>query len=1514
MFSWDLRLLPLVLALVSICLLALKVGVRVIRVLFAGNGIWYPSLKERFRDRLHQHNAHSFIGFTLVRITSVLVLAYLSSNTAKQGCDLIAAFCIQHISGAVFLYCVPLLFLSVLWAPAAVHANLILLTTLGIYVFRNLWPLATYDQEPADTFEGRLMWIKLMLLFIVGLVIPLITPRRFVPVDNESARTSPSPEQTSSWASKLTYTYIDPIIATAYKVPHLQVDQLPPLADVNHAKYQCNTAFPYLDIYTGAKRCHLFWGLLYHFRMEYLTLSASLIAAGVTSFAAPFAIKQLLTYIETGGENASVKPWFWILLLLLGPLTNSIFQHWDGYLQNIILVRIQALLTQLVFNHSLRIRLKADIPTNVPDRSNLNAATQTAVQAVSTDILEPDVDISHPAAETIISSNTLEEVISETNDSGEGTSQSALSSRDKDSEVSKSKGAENLTGKINNLVTSDISSVGQGDDFVSLFFYMPLQIGLSIFFLYKILGWSALVGLLTLIGVSPIPGWIAKRNQDLEKVKMQKTDARVQIISEIISVIRMVKLFGWEEKTLKMVNEKREDELKYLLKTKIFRLLIHALSGFVPTLAMLFTYATYTVIMKQDLTASKIFSSMAVFTIMRNQLNSVSYKLNVFISAKVALDRINQFLQEAETLDRYANGQDDIGPFSLPTNSNEATSDTIGFCKAAFSWSTPTVAGEPTPDRHYTLKISDELSFKPGCINMIVGPTGSGKTSILMALLGEMHFMPLGPDSWYHLPCREGVAYAAQESWVQNATIRENILFGSIYDETRYRAVIQQCALERDLELFEAGDQTEARVTLARAIYSSAQIILLDDVLAALDAHTSSWIVNKCLRGDLTHNVALVGPIASFVVSVGNDGTIKAQGTEVTTVVDQDAQLNLQKQQNEQFLDQDRKSEEQPAHAQSGKLVLAEEIIEGRVSWKTLNLLISALGGKHPIMFFSLLLLGLTGSRLAYIAETWFLGVWGAQYEIHAPSEVSLSFYVGIFASIIFAAIIFDTVVNVVFFARTIVAARVIHSQLADSVFKATFRWLDETPTARVIARCTQDVRTVDGPLAHSMCFAMDQFLEVAIRLAVIMLVSPLFVIPGAVVGFFGAIVGILYLKAQLSMKREMSNSRSPILAHVNASVHGLVSVRAYGAQNMFKEELIRHIDHYSRISRMSGDLNRWVGLRTDFLGAIFTALLAFYQVYLQDISASNTGFSLNMAVSFCISIFWSIQLYNDFEVESNSLERIQSYLEIEHEPKSADAGKPPAYWPGSGDLVVQNLSARYSQSGPNVLHDLSFRIRSGERVGIVGRTGSGKSSLALSLLRCIVTEGNIIYDGIDTETFNLDALRSSITIIPQVPELMSGTLRQNLDPFDQYDDASLNDALKSAGLFSLQEGMDGNRLVLDSPISAGGNNLSVGQRQIIALARAMMRGSKLLIFDEATSAIDYQTDAVIQETLRTRLSPDTTVLTIAHRLQTVMDADKIMVLDNGRIVEFDSPRVLLQKDNGAFRLLVEESGTAVPS
>jgi len=344
----------------------------------------------------------------------------------------------------------------------------------------------------------------------------------------------------------------------------------------------------------------------------------------------------------------------------------------------------------------------------------------------------------------------------------------------------------------------------------------------------------------------------------------------------------------------------------------------------------------------------------------------------------------------------------------------------------------------------------------------------------------------------------------------------------------------------------------------------------------------------------------------------------------------------------------------------------------------------------------------------------------------------------------------------------------------------------------------------------------------------------------------------------------------------------------------------------------LNWDLNRWITLRVDALGNLFSCCLGAYFVYnsgSDQMTASNSGFELSLAVYFGNLVLGWVRMANLFETQGNSIERLHQYMVIEQEAKNTAQGRPAAYWPSSGSLRVEKLSARYSPDGPRVLHDMSFEIKSGERVGIVGRTGSGKSSLTLALLRCIFTEGNVYYDGLLTSSINLDDLRSHITIIPQVPELLSGSLRQNLDPFEQYDDATLNSALRSAGLFSLQTEDEDSQINLDSAISRGGGNLSVGQRQIIALARAMVRESKLLVLDEATSAIDHKTDAIIQESLRNELKEDVTVLTVAHRLQTIMDSDKIMVLDAGRIVEFDSPKTLLSKPSGLLRSLVEESG-----
>ncbi|KAI0758152.1 P-loop containing nucleoside triphosphate hydrolase protein [Fomes fomentarius] len=415
-------------------------------------------------------------------------------------------------------------------------------------------------------------------------------------------------------------------------------------------------------------------------------------------------------------------------------------------------------------------------------------------------------------------------------------------------------------------------------------------------------------------------------------------------------------------------------------------------------------------------------------------------------------------------------------------------------------------------------------------------------------------------------------------------------------------------------------------------------------------------------------------------------------------------------------------------------------------------------------------------------------------------------------------------------------------------------------------------------------------------------------------------------MKAQMPVKREQSKARAPILGHLGTTLSGLVSIRAYGAQERFIEESFRKIDNYSRTAIVFFDLNRWVGLRIEALSASISALLAVYLVYGRHSQAATTGFALNMAVGFNGMVLWWIRAFNDTEVCSNSLERVEQYLNIEHEPKPIPSGVPPAYWPASGSLRVEELSAQYSPDGPRVLRNINFEVKAGEHVGIVGRTGSGKSSLALALLRLIPTEGHVYYDGIPTDSLNLDALRSSITIIPQIPELLSGTLRQNLDPFDEFNDAEMHDALRAAGLFSLSESrppsesasaseIDGqtnaSRITLDSQIGPGGSNLSVGQRQILALARAILRQSKLLILDEATSAIDFETDAVIQRSLREAVGKDVTVLTIAHRLQTIVDADKVLVLDSGRLAEFGAPADLLRNKDGLFTALVNESADA---
>ncbi|KAH7914592.1 hypothetical protein BJ138DRAFT_1143462 [Hygrophoropsis aurantiaca] len=1398
------------------------------------------------------------------------------------------------------------------------HLDFLLLAVFGVFVYRNLYPLVTFTKQPSDIDEGWLLWVKIAILTLTAVIIPITSPRQYVPFDPRNPSHTPHPEQTASWLSMLLYTWEDPIVSLACRVPHLSHNHLPPLADQDYSENLIKRSFPHLDPFSGSKQRHIFFGLMKVYRTEYMILAAMIIIYAFASVASPIGINYLLLYLETNGEGAIIRPWVWIVWLFLGPMVGSLAIQWYIFIATRTLVRTEGIITQLVFNHSLRVRMKTELPDDVTNE--VSATLSSADQASPAECATPTEGIASGMSGAMLKQRTL------------GTACPKNNKR-----VPKPS-AGNLVGKINNLVTTDLNNITEGRDFMFIAIYVPLQVGLCIWFLYGILEWAAIVGLLFMILLFPIPGYVAQRIQTVQLRKMDNTDSRVQTVTETMNVLRMIKLFGWENKMNAKITEKREDELVWTWKQKILELINGNLNYVIPLITMLASYTTYTLVMGQNLSASKVFSSMSVFDILREQLHSVFYNIPKIIQAKVSLDRVDSFLVETEMLDSYTQAEN--GKESIFTQ-EIAQADAIGFRDAVFTWSNESNGSLTPSKRKFRLHIEEELIFRRGCVNLVVGATGSGKTSMLMALLGEMHFIPLSAMSWFGLPRKDGIAYAAQETWVQNETIRDNILFGAPYDEARYRKVLYQCALERDLTLFEAGDKTEvgekgltlsggqkARITLARAIYSPAKTLLLDDVLAALDVHTSKWIVDKCLAGDLvrnrtvilvTHNVAMTSSIAQFVVSLGSNGRIISQGpvSDATSIdsriltnsTDEQETVNGEVESIETAETVGVEEESIPETKEDAKLVVAEEILEGHVSWHAFKLYLAGLGGSHGSLFWAVFLCLIVSSHLVTAMQTWFLGYWAAQYEIHPASEINVPYYLVIYALLLLFATHAYSAGFILYYYGSMRASRNIHQKLVQSILGTTLRWLDITPTSRVITRCTQDIRAIDGPFAQGIGMVIEVSLSMLIKIGAIVVVTPVFLIPGVFIGLLGAFIGRIYMKAQLSVKREMSNAKAPVLGHFGAAIAGITSIRAYGAEEAFKQESLVRIDRYTKSARMFFNLNRWVSVRIDAMGAMFSSGLAAYLVYgHSNAHASNIGFSLNMAVGFSSMILWWVRVLNEVEVNGNSLERIDSYINIEQEPKSVEGGQPPAYWPASGDLRAENLCARYSSDGPKVLQDLSFHINSGERVGIVGRTGSGKSSVTLSLLRCIFTEGTVYYDGIPTSSINLEALRSNVTIIPQIPELLTGTLRQNLDPFDQHDDATLNDALRSAGLSAVQDDLDEFRLTLDSLISSGGGNLSVGQRQILALARAMVRGSKILILDEATSAIDYKTDSAIQSSLRNGLH-DVTQLIIAHRLQTIIDAHKIMVLDAGKMVEFGTPRELLRNDQGVFRALVDESG-----
>ncbi|ORY22510.1 hypothetical protein BCR39DRAFT_551500 [Naematelia encephala] len=1417
------------------------------------------------------------------------------------------------------------------------HLDILLFLAFCVYAYRDLWPLLTFYLEPSD-IHNAITWSRVAILAAAAVVIPLIRPRTYVPVDpkNPTPVDQINPEQTAPWLFHVFYEFMTPLVWRAWNTPALPYDDLPPLADYDRAEHLYKLHMPNLDPIRrreqGLKPRHLYWSLLYNLRYEMFITSALCLVSAISELSGAIGINQLLEYLANTGKDATLRPIVWIALLFIGPTLGSVAIQYYIFIMTRALVRGESILTQLLFDHALRLRMK-DIVPDEEDSPREEGAPEVALPLITVQ----DVQDHLPGQPDMLQSISENDVAAQTTGSDEnGTGSGSSTEVDSTSgskkgktpaqkaaaeeEAQKAKG-QALAGKINVLMAADVESVLEGRDVPLVFVYVPVQLVLCVVLLYRILSWSAIVGMLTMLITMPIPGLITKKNAQYQQQRMVATDDRVGAITEAVGALRMIKMFGWEGRIKERVANKREAELTLIWRRRLMTLAGALLNNILPMLTMTVTFAVYTVVQKKQLTAATVFTSMTVFDLIKGQMGMCFYMINEFVTAWVSLCRIDQFLKTSEMIDEWTEG--DVTNIKSSQQLEAEEQSLIRFKNATFTWGS--ARGEATPG--YSLRIPD-LTFVKGKINLITGPTGSGKSSLLKALIGELHFVR-SENSFFHLPREGGVSYADQESWCMSESIKENILFGEPYDEVRYKKTIRDCGLETDLKLFESGDATEigekgitlsggqkARITLARAIYCKTAIVLLDDIFSALDTLTSRWIIDNLLKGDLiadrtvlliTHHVGLAAPVADLLVTLNEDGSLRSAGPiDEAVIAEEDIEEDIKETANDGKEDAAAPDEKKDNDKVVAKLFKAEEKGEGRISRRAMFSFFSNFGG--PVFWF--LYFGLLVGGQGFNAfQTWWLGRWARAFdEAQNPQQVSIPYYLGLYIVWVIIGMAMIAASSILYYLGAIKASRIIHKRLIDSIFGAYMRFLDETPIGRIISRFTKDMKSIDGPFTEVFMDVAEMTLNMIIKFIVVVSLVPMFSIPSICIGALGGVLGELYIHGQLSVKREMSNTKSPLFSHFSAAVNGIVSIRAYGAQEKLRVEARRRADVYTRAGRAYYNLNRWVTVRVDMLGGLFAASLAAFLVYGPAFDASTSGFALNQAVSFSGMILWWVRMVNEMEVQGNSVERIEDYLVIDQEPAYKQEKQPPAAWPTSGKIVLDKLSAKYTKDGPTVLDNLQLTIESGQKVGIVGRTGSGKSTLALALLRMVPTTGSVTIDGVKTENINLNALRSNVTIIPQDPILLSGSLRFNLDPFGDHDDAELNDALQSSGLGQVRHSESGSatpqRLTLDFQIAAGGGNLSQGQRQLVALARALVRSSKVLILDEATASVDFETDTLIQQSIR-NLPSSTTVLTVAHRLSTVMDYDKILVLGAGKLLEFDSPEVLKNRKDSYFAKLV---------
>ncbi|CAL1533104.1 unnamed protein product, partial [Lymnaea stagnalis] len=1062
----------------------------------------------------------------------------------------------------------------------------------------------------------------------------------------------------------------------------------------------------------------------------------------------------------------------------------------------------------------------------------------------------------------------------------------------------------------------------------------PIQISIAFYMLYDTLGIAFIAGIVVLMLLIPTNAKISTLTRQAQAKQLTFKDQRIKLFNEILNGVKVLKLYAWELSFRNKIHEFRHQEVIQLKKAALYQSIQTLCWLLAPILVTASTFIAYVLITGNSLTPSKAFVAMNLFNTIRQPMNTLPMLISQMVLCHVSMERLRDYLSGEDLEDRKTAGSSDEFPLVMK--------------KGTYSWDK---AMPPV-----LKKVS--VSIPKGKLVAVVGQVGTGKSSLLSAFLGEME-------------CDGGtcsiqgtVAYVPQQAWIQNMTLRSNILFELPMNEKRYRKVIKACALEQDIELLPGGEMTEIgekginlsggqkqRISLARAVYHNSDVYLLDDPLSAVDAHVGKHIFQHVLgpqgmiknktRILVTHGIHWLplvdsiicmdqgqitesgsyqelmshdGPFANFVrtyllehededIDDPEVRLLKEQMIEQVTAVTSDEEhssLRLRRsisdQRSKSFADgsvlRSQRSLRSTASAQDntstaketkrggqrvGQQLIEEEKSEkGKVRTAVFLTLLKAFG------YISALMVPIT--LVLYNGFNIGAGIWLSDWtddpflrnESNAGTNDYTSktyMYLGVYSALTLAQVVTNAVFILLIYVQFVNASRRLHNSMLETILHQPMAFFDTTPLGRILNRFARDVDVLDSNLSRQLRMVLQTLSTIVGIVIVISYTTPIFLAVVAPIFIVYVLFQKFYIPSSRQFRRLESTTRSPIFSHFSETINGASSIRAYDACDRFFLDSQSQVDVNNKCFFASGSAARWLRVRLEILGSMIVLFAGLFAVISDDISGSLVGLSITYALQVTVALNLLIQNTTMLETNTVSVERIVEYTNLDHEPDWVHMdNRPPAHWPDQGSIKFENYSTRYRDQLDLVLKRVSFTVNPGEKIGIVGRTGAGKSSLSLALFRLIeAAEGRILIDGIDVSTIGLHDLRSKLTILPQDPVLFSGSMRFNLDPFDAHSDEAIWEALENAHLSNFVHDLPGQ---LEYICEEGGQNLSVGQRQLICLARSLLRKTKILILDEATAAVDLETDFLLQNTIREAFKY-CTVLTVAHRLKTVIDYDR---------------------------------------